>query len=329
VLQGRAADRPPFICPGGMMNMAITELMDATGCAWPEAHQDARLMAQLALAAHRLGGIENVGVPFCMTVEAEAMGGGVDLGARGTEPSIGAYAIARPEETDRLTPLDAGQGRARVCIDAIRILGREAPHTPVIANLTGPVSLATSLLDPMIFYRAVIINKTGAHRLMHAVNTALKRFGSAMIEAGADVVCIADPSATGEIMGRRAFGEFALPYINELVTHLREKHGVPAIVHICGNVRTLGTMLSEVAAEAVSVDSMISIKALKELAPAKVAMGNVSTYLLAKGNLSRVRRSGEICLQRGAGILAPACGISPKTRLASIRSLAQVVSDLG
>jgi MtaA/CmuA family methyltransferase len=328
VLQGRAADRPPFICPGGMMNMAVTELMDAAGCAWPEAHQDASLMAQLALAAHHIAGIENVGVPFCMTVEAEAMGARIDLGARGTEPSVGAYAIDRPEETARLAPLDLRQGRVRVCIDAIRILRDNAPQTPVIANLTGPVSLATSLLDPMIFYRALIVNKPGAHRLLQAVNAALKRFASAMIEAGADVVCIADPSATGEILGKRAFGEFALPYINELVTDLREQYGVPAIVHICGNVRTLGTMLSEVAAEAVSVDSMVSIKVLKEFAPSKVAMGNVSTYLLAKGNPSRMQRSGEICLQRGAGILAPACGISPKTSLASIRSLAQVVSRL-
>jgi MtaA/CmuA family methyltransferase len=326
VLRGKDADRPPFIIPGGMMNMAVTELMDASGYRWPEAHRDARMMAQLSLAAHRLAGIENTGVPFCMTVEAEAMGAKVDLGAPGTEPIISAYAIDRLEATDRLTPLAVDQGRARVCIDAIRILRHEAPHAPVIANLTGPVSLATSLLDPMIFYRALIVDKAGAHRLMQTVNAALKRFGSAMIEAGADVVCVADPSATGEIMGKRAFGEFALPYINELVTVLRQRHGTPAIVHICGNVRTLGTMLSELAAEAVSVDSMISIKVLKKMAPAKVAMGNVSTYLLAKGDALRIRRSGETCLQRGAGILAPACGISPKTPIAGLCSLAQVVT---
>ena len=70
------ADRPPFICPGGMMNMAVMEIMEASQCTWPQAHTDPRMMAKLTLAAGHLAGIENVGVPFCMTVEAEAMGAG-------------------------------------------------------------------------------------------------------------------------------------------------------------------------------------------------------------------------------------------------------------
>ena len=37
-LGGKPADRAPFICPGGMMNMAVTELMDAAESWWPDAH---------------------------------------------------------------------------------------------------------------------------------------------------------------------------------------------------------------------------------------------------------------------------------------------------
>src|SRR5690242_10883185 len=106
VLQRRTADRPPFICPGGMMNMAITEVMDAAASWWPEAHGNAEKMARLTLAAHQFAGIENVGVPFCMTVEAEAMGAHIDLGSRETEPNVTAYAIGSLNEIDRLTPVD-------------------------------------------------------------------------------------------------------------------------------------------------------------------------------------------------------------------------------
>ena len=41
--------------------MTVTELMDATGYAWPDAHLDPAKMAGLSLAASNLLGIENVG----------------------------------------------------------------------------------------------------------------------------------------------------------------------------------------------------------------------------------------------------------------------------
>ena len=37
-------DRPPCICPGGMMNMITTDLMDEANVSWPEAHLNARMM---------------------------------------------------------------------------------------------------------------------------------------------------------------------------------------------------------------------------------------------------------------------------------------------
>ena len=61
-------DRKPLICPGGMMNMITTALMDASGVYWPEAHIDPTKMADMAQASWEQRCFENVGVPFCMTV---------------------------------------------------------------------------------------------------------------------------------------------------------------------------------------------------------------------------------------------------------------------
>ena len=40
-LNGERVDRPPCICPGGMMNMVTAELMERVGIYLPEAHTDA------------------------------------------------------------------------------------------------------------------------------------------------------------------------------------------------------------------------------------------------------------------------------------------------
>ena len=82
-LHGEKSYRPPCICPGGMMNMLTTEAMDLCHTYWPEAHSDPSLMARLAAAPFSAGLFDNIGVPFCMTVEAEAMGSAVDLGNPG------------------------------------------------------------------------------------------------------------------------------------------------------------------------------------------------------------------------------------------------------
>ena len=45
---GAPVDRPPCVCPGGMMNMVVAEAMEASGSHWPEAHTDPEKMAALA-----------------------------------------------------------------------------------------------------------------------------------------------------------------------------------------------------------------------------------------------------------------------------------------
>ena len=57
VLNRQAVDRPPVICTGGMMNAAIVEIMELSGCRLPAAHIDSRLMANLAAAIQRQTGV--------------------------------------------------------------------------------------------------------------------------------------------------------------------------------------------------------------------------------------------------------------------------------
>ena len=61
VLDGQKADRPPCICPGGMMNMVTVGLQDEVSVFFPEAHCDAQQMAALAKAVYDRGFFENYG----------------------------------------------------------------------------------------------------------------------------------------------------------------------------------------------------------------------------------------------------------------------------
>ena len=81
------------------------------------------------------------------------MGAKVDLGDRYTEPRVTEYAIHSVEEWAQLKTLDLTEGRAKTVLEAIALIRKKYPQAAVMGNLTGPVSLASSLVDASHFYK--------------------------------------------------------------------------------------------------------------------------------------------------------------------------------
>ncbi len=327
ILNGASADRPACICPGGMMNMVTAELMDACGVALPDAHSDAKAMATLAKAVCDYNCFENVGVPFCMTVEAEAMGAKVDMGSRIYEPHVKDFVIDSVCELSKLSAMDLSSGRAKVVLDAISLLKEQCPNVPVIGNLTGPVSTAMSLLEPTVFCRELRKKNEQAHAYMDFVTDQLLAFGLAQIEAGADVIAISDPSGTGEILGPKYFAEFAVSALNRLVDAFRGKN-VGTIVHICGQMNQVYPQVAQVRSHALSFDAIVSMKGARENLPGRVLMGNVSTYGLEFGTCEKIRTMTQACLKTRVDILAPACGLGMKTPLVNIQTMLSALKEV-
>lgn len=153
VLNRKSVDRPPCICPGGMMNMVTTELIEKVGIEFPKAHMNAQMMADLASAVYEKGCFENYGVPFCMTIEAEDFGAKVDMGTNIYEPHVVEYSINSVKEWRKIPEINYQQGRAGVVVDAIKLLKLKSKDVPIIGNLTGPISTASSIMEPTIFYK--------------------------------------------------------------------------------------------------------------------------------------------------------------------------------
>lgn len=337
-LRQQEVDRTPCICPGGMMNMIVEDVMDKTGCKWPEAHSDAELMAKLSSGMYKFGGFENYGVPFCMTVEAEAMGAPVNMGSKVNEPRIAEYPINSVTEWKKLKSIeiaglvgeeekikeDSGvqiNGRVKVVLDAIRILKEKNDDVPIVGNLTGPVSLASSLLEPTTFYKEIIRKREPSHQLMEFVTENLIAFGKAQIEAGADVIAISDPSATGEILGPKLFSEYGVKYINKIAKELRPLCKTGLIIHICGRLKSIYNELNELESDAISFDSVTSVKEVKGTVNNKSIMGNVSTLALEENTSEQIEEASKYCIDSGANILSPACGIGPRTPLENIQAM--------
>lgn len=319
-LHHQEVDRPPCICPGGMMNMITTDLMDICGVTWPEAHTDAEMMAKLALASYEQGCFENVGVPFCMTIEAEGMGAEVTMGTKNFEPHVTAYAANSVKEWKNLSRADINKGRAKVTLDAIRILKEKNLDVPIIGNIVGPISTASSVVDPVPFYKELRKCRTEAHEFMRFVTEQLIEFANAMIEAGADVIAISDPSGTGEILGPKFFEEYAVKYLNMLLDGIEDKHA-GTIVHICGQMRSVYKQIDMVHSDALSFDAVVPMKEARANLGERVLMGNVSTFALEFGNEERIEKLTKFCVKGGSNIISPACGLGTRSPIVNIQAI--------
>jgi [methyl-Co(III) methanol-specific corrinoid protein]:coenzyme M methyltransferase len=147
-----------------------------------------------------------------------------------------------------------------------------------------------------------------------------------MADNGAAVISIADPTATGEILGPKMFEEYAVTYLNKVVDSLHEMK-VPVIVHICGKIEAVKHQIAMLHGDALSVDALVSLKNIKAEIPSVTTMGNLSTYLLEFGTPDKIYAQAERLIADEINIIAPACGLSTSTPLINIQAFTKAVID--
>lgn len=316
-------DRPPCICPGGMMNMMFEEIMDQSGCLWPDAHTDAATMAGLAYALNQAGGFENYGVPFCMTVEAEGMGAKVNMGNKLCEPHVVEPPLKTSTHCDELPMLDLTKGRAKTVLDAIGILRQKGTEVPIVGNMTGPISVGGTLLDLSTLLKEMRKAPEEVKAYLGRICTNLIAFGEAQIAAGADVICISEPSGTGEILGPKLFAEYTISCLNTILDALT----VPVkMVHICGSLKSVYELLPQIHCDVFSFDAIVPIAEVKKHLPNHAVMGNVSTFAFSAMPAPKITMLVNNAMDKGIDIVAPACGLPTNTPLQNVKAMVEAVN---
>ncbi|MBC3796156.1 MtaA/CmuA family methyltransferase [Acetobacterium tundrae] len=324
VARKQEVDKPPCICPGGMMNMISRDIMVKSGCLWPEAHMDSEKMAALTYALNEAGGFENYGVPFCMTVEAEAMGAKVNMGDLICEPHVVDSPLKSTSQVNLLKQIDVNSGRVKVVLDTIKILKAKNTDVPIIGNVTGPVSTAGTLVDMSVLMREFRKKPVDAEKLLNFIVENLVVYAKAQVSAGADVVCISEPSGTGEILGPKIFRDFTIKYVNRVLDAV----DVPVkIVHICGKLKRVYQILPEFHCNIFSFDAIVPIMEIKPFIPEMAVMGNVSSFALGEVSSEKVKSLVKLAMTKGADVVAPACGLSTTTPLINIQTMVETTKQ--
>ncbi len=315
VLGQRPVDRPPVV---GVTNSVTLELMREVGVCWPDAHHNPEQMARAGAAAHVLCGLESVKVPFDMTVESGALGADIDYGTHNTLPRARAPLYTAPQELAE--PDDyPRRGRIPTVLAAIRIARRRyGEQVPVISSVVGPFTLCGFLFGQEALLTWMLSEPEALQAAMQRASRLVARYIREQFRAGAHVVQVAEPVASGDLISPALYARQVAPFHQEIA---RGTEG-PLLVHICGNITGHLAHLTPLGFHGISFDAMTDIQVARGLLKGRKALiGYVPTALLRDGSPEEVRSASRQCLLEGVDMLNAGCAWPPETPLANVRAM--------
>ncbi len=318
-LDRQGVDRPPCVSSG---QTAILELQQAVDALWPQAHQDAELMVRLAKATVEKGGQEGARVPFETTVDASAFGAGVAMGGPTKHPYVSWHPLADHEKLDVAhVPDPRKDGRSPVVLEAVRKLS--GGRFPVLCAVTAPFTLACMLRGERETMMDLIIDPTYIHNVMSLAEKFSISFIEAALEEGADVIVVEDTWASGELLSKQQYEEFALPGEQALTSKVREL-GARSILQLCGHPLLNLPLMAKCGANGISVHQMVDLAEARNKLGENIALvGNIDPKDLVLQPPERILELSMKSMARGIDILSPACGLDPTATLRNLQAMAE------
>lgn len=319
-LEGKQVDKVP-VC--SVTQTGIVELMDQVGAPWPEAHSEPELMAKLAIANYEVSGLEAVRVPYCLTVLAEAMGCEVNMGTKNRQPSVTAHPYPKDLEGMEMPENLIDKGRIQAVLGSIKIIREKVgPDVPIIGGMEGPVTLASDLSSVKTFMKWSLKKPDLFEQVLDFATEATIAYANSMALAGADVVAIADPVASPDLMSPDSFKNILQSRLQRFSSNVNSV----TVLHVCGNVNPILDYMADCGFEGLSVEEKIgSVKKAKEILGDRTRLvGNISSpFTLLPGPVDKIKTDARQALDDGVDVLAPGCGIAPMTPVSHIKAMVE------
>lgn len=324
-LRGEPVDRLPVI---SVCQHATYEQMEKLNSYWPDALNDAQLMATLAGGGYSILGYDAVRVPFCQTHEAEAFGAVLKDGGKEGLPSVKTHPYKIGDTVD--FPDDfLKRGRIPKLLEAIRILKDTMGDKVIImGGIIGPFSIAGQILEITSMLMEAYKKPDNVIPYVEIGEKSGTMLGQAMIKAGADVIVVEDMMASLDMISPPIYRQLVAPYEKKQVEAL----SVPTIIHICGKLDRIMVDIAKTGCAAISVEPVVDVvQALAKFkeegitTPVVGAVDPVNT--LFQGDVAKCKEETKECIAKGFAMISPGCAVPPATKTESLTAIVEAVKE--
>lgn len=186
----------------------------------------------------------------------------------------------------------------------------------ILASGRAPFTLATQLFGLEKFSKAIYKKPDLVHKILEFTTELSFSYFKFMIEEGnAHGAFIADPSASGDVISKKHFAQFVIPYLEKVVKKIKELQK-PVLLHICGDITDRLEVIATTGIDSISIDTKVDILKAIELIGDKISIaGNVDPVnIMEFGTVEDVREASSACIKKAAGrkglVLLPGCDLA-------------------
>jgi uroporphyrinogen decarboxylase len=330
IAEGRPTDRLPF---APLVGETMAPLIGTTISKY---RHSAQVMVEVETAIYEMFGQDGVGVGPGYQGPAEALGTQL-IFPENEIPYVKEPAIKDWDDLEGMTPVDPKRSeKMSLYLTALDNLKEKlGAQVPVGSFIGGPLSIAAFVRGTDLLLRDLTRNPEKVHRLLQLATESALLYIDAVLDLECQV-SIADPVASGSLIGAKTFREFVKPYLKQYADRVIERTGVGPMLHICGNTTRIWRDMVETGASTLSLDNVIDMGKAKAMVGEEVClMGNVDPVnVIAKGTRKQIFAAVQDCLIKTADspkgfILASGCQIPIGTPLENIHAFADAARTLG
>ena len=189
----------------------------------------------------------------------------------------------------------------------------------------GSFTVAAMLVGAHLFMKALKQQPDDVVKLIDFATDLVIRSMEKFVETGAEAVFIADPVASGDLIGPAVYEAFALPALKKVCARFNSMD-IPVFCHVCGKTENRLQPMIESGVAAFSVDSIDLDTALAVSRGHYTLMGNVSPFaVLMDKTPDEVRAICDalavVAGRSGGYVMFPGCDLAPQTPLENVKAM--------
>jgi uroporphyrinogen decarboxylase len=265
---------------------------------------------------------------------AAALGGKIKFREMGA-PDLENHFVSSEEDLAKLmlSDLDADETINTVKKALRQTKAKIGDTYAVTMTAWGPFTLGARLVGEEAMMKATFKKPAFVEKVIDFATDMLIHLYEPLVADGTlQLITLADPTASGDLISKKQFEKFAVPYLKKFTTWAKSKN-VHTLVHICGNTTDRLDLFPQTGASCISLDHKTDMAKAKEALLGKMCFGgNVDPVkVMLNGTVQDVETTcKEIIAAAGTDggfVLMPGCDIPPTVPYANIQKLIQVAHE--
>ncbi len=265
---------------------------------------------------------------------ASAFGGGIKFREMGA-PDLKEHLVSSVEDVDKL---DIGvvdrEPVIGVVKEALRATKAKIGSEYVVTMTAwGPFTLAARFVGEEAMMKATFKKPDLVDRVCQFATDLLIHLYKPLVEDGTlEVISLADPTASGDLISKKQFEKFAVPYLKKFTDWAKSKNA-HTLVHICGNTTDRLELMPDTGASCISLDHKTDIGKAREVLRGKMCFGgNVDPVaVMLQGTVAEVEQACRKVIESagtdGGFVLMPGCDIPPTVPYENIQTFIRTARE--